>query len=308
MEPPRRDDGALIETVEAAVRRSLEGTTAPKPFPGILQSVFLLLLVGLVGTCTAVLFFLITGLDPGGDVSLSAWTLVVVNSAGFLSVAVLGWRFSRAPLGEVFPFRPFSPSLLPPLVFLAPALMVALGLVVRLVLLLPSGNALEGWMEEFAELVAEMFRNQPFATFVAVVIVAPVTEEIFFRGLLLRGFLKRYSPAKAIVVSTLLFSLAHLSPAQLAATIGLGLYLGWLYHRTRNLWLPILAHAANNGLAYILAALEVSKEPARVEEADTLGPWWIGVLAVAAVAFGLWWLAAVIRGGDRGTRGEPASP
>lgn len=78
-------------------------------------------------------------------------------------------------------------------------------------------------------------------------VLAPVLEEMLFRGVILRSFLLQYSRTKAILVSSLLFGIAHLNVYQLATAFAIGIVAGWLYERCRSLWPCILLHAAYNG-------------------------------------------------------------
>jgi CAAX prenyl protease-like protein len=84
-------------------------------------------------------------------------------------------------------------------------------------------------------------------------LVVPVMEELFWRSFLMRWMerpaFQTVSPAalgfKAIAVSAVLFGVEH---TQWFAGILAGLGYAWLYIRTRNLWVPILAHAVSNGV------------------------------------------------------------
>ena len=78
------------------------------------------------------------------------------------------------------------------------------------------------------------------------VVVAPFTEEIIFRGRILRGFIGNYAPRKALAVSAILFAAVHLNPWQFPITLTLGMLSGWLYLRVGSIWPSILCHALNN--------------------------------------------------------------
>lgn len=81
----------------------------------------------------------------------------------------------------------------------------------------------------------------------AVCIMAPIVEECVFRGAIERKLLERdWNPWWAIVISALLFAVFHGNLAQGVTAFILGLFLGWVYYRTRNLWLCIFVHAVNN--------------------------------------------------------------
>jgi membrane protease YdiL (CAAX protease family) len=86
------------------------------------------------------------------------------------------------------------------------------------------------------------------ALWIGAVVIAPVAEEVFFRGLL-QTFLVRVLGRRwpAIVVAAVLFSLAHLSsPHHIPALVVLAVMLGYAYERTGSLVSPILIHAAFN--------------------------------------------------------------
>ena len=81
---------------------------------------------------------------------------------------------------------------------------------------------------DFAPDLGEIVEIAWLGPFLAVVI-APVTEEVVFRGLILRGLLGRWRPAAAILFSSALFALVHFNPAQAPVALLLGLLTGWLY-------------------------------------------------------------------------------
>jgi membrane protease YdiL (CAAX protease family) len=90
--------------------------------------------------------------------------------------------------------------------------------------------------------------------FVFLAIGAPIVEELFFRGLLLRGLLGRAPVAVAIVVTGLLFALAHFEAVQFPGLAVFGMVLGVLAWRTGRLGPGIAAHAAFNAAAVLSLA------------------------------------------------------
>jgi|TARA_R110000824_G_scaffold399963_1_gene606457 membrane protease YdiL (CAAX protease family) len=83
----------------------------------------------------------------------------------------------------------------------------------------------------------------------AVVIVAPVVEEILFRGILWRAIEKMTSTNVAWAVTSVLFAAAHADIIHIIAVFPLGVLFGYLRKRTNNIWAPMIAHATNNLLA-----------------------------------------------------------
>jgi CAAX protease family protein len=156
------------------------------------------------------------------------------------------------------------------------------------------------WIEAFD--VAKLF-DRPLAerAVLALVatLVAPLCEEIAFRGYLQTTILTRKTPAVAIAASSLLFALIHLDPVRLPALLVLGALFGWLAWRSGSLWPAIAAHAANNGIVSVFAlaaprgAQEIEKPPL--------------VAILGAFAFGAAALAPLLAA-YRAVAGAPAPP
>ena len=93
--------------------------------------------------------------------------------------------------------------------------------------------------------------------YLVVCILAPLAEEVIFRGAVLRTMLEHWEGNKrwtAITISALLFALAHMNPAQMPHAFLLGLLIGWLYERSRSLIPCVVLHCANNTIAYLMTA------------------------------------------------------
>lgn len=98
------------------------------------------------------------------------------------------------------------------------------------------------------------------ALFVSLIIIAPVVEEIVFRGFMLRRLASYVPPVYAAIISSAVFGLFHLeflgdNPLNWAAalnTFTLALALSWLYLETKNLWTAIALHAIKNLVAFIV--------------------------------------------------------
>ena len=86
-------------------------------------------------------------------------------------------------------------------------------------------------------------------TFQALAVVTPVVEEMFFRGFIFAGLAPRLGVGRAMVVSSVVFSLFHLDIGVFVPIFMTGLLLAWLYQRTGSLWPGVLAHAGQNALA-----------------------------------------------------------
>lgn len=94
--------------------------------------------------------------------------------------------------------------------------------------------------------------------YLALGILAPVAEELVFRGAILRSLMAYFNyrlPWIPIVVSALLFGVVHGNVAQFANAFVMGLLLGWLYCRTHSIVLGVALHWVNNTVAYAMYKL-----------------------------------------------------
>jgi membrane protease YdiL (CAAX protease family) len=137
--------------------------------------------------------------------------------------------------------------------------------------------------------LSRIFEGPPVeqAAFVAAaVIVAPLCEEIAFRGYLASAFHSRHRTAFAIGASAVTFALIHLDPVRGPALVLLGALYGWVAWRSGSIWPAVIAHATNNAIA---AALSIATgDGAGAAEEPSLR--W----ALAGVAVGAALLALVV--------------
>jgi hypothetical protein len=93
----------------------------------------------------------------------------------------------------------------------------------------------------------------PWLVTVAIVVFAPIAEELFFRGIVFNAWLREAGRIWAYVGSAALFAAIHLSLESLLPIFLLGLALAWVYQRTGNLLAPITMHATVNGISVAIA-------------------------------------------------------
>ncbi len=87
--------------------------------------------------------------------------------------------------------------------------------------------------------------------FIGLVIIPPVTEEIFFRGFLYKGLANSWPKWIAAIVASLLFALAHMQWNVGIDVFLMSLVLIYLYEKTGNLWLCVGLHALKNLIAFL---------------------------------------------------------
>lgn len=115
------------------------------------------------------------------------------------------------------------------------------------------------WLQEqmpelpnLAEAEFDMVLKDRWGYFV-VGLLAPLAEELVFRGAVLRALLRwKSNPWVGIVISALLFALIHMNPAQMPHAFLVGLLLGWMYYRTDSIVPGVVFHWVNNTVAYVL--------------------------------------------------------
>jgi membrane protease YdiL (CAAX protease family) len=94
-----------------------------------------------------------------------------------------------------------------------------------------------------------------YATLFAAVFIAPFCEEVFFRGFVFPGLRRGMSVGWAIIISSLLFGVAHADPGSFPVLFVIGLALAFLRWRTRSIWPCIMLHMLNNGIAALAIVL-----------------------------------------------------
>jgi membrane protease YdiL (CAAX protease family) len=120
-------------------------------------------------------------------------------------------------------------------------------------------TALHLTVQTNADRLGSLFHIEPLtvaATLLGAVLIAPVCEEIFFRGFLLPGAQRALSPWAAVAVTAVVFALAHGDAGSFVELLVLGVILCIVRIVTNSVWPCIALHAANNLLtAIVIVAL-----------------------------------------------------
>ena len=107
-------------------------------------------------------------------------------------------------------------------------------------------------MKQVFEIVRDL--HQLGLSLLLLAVLAPLVEELVFRGLLYGWLAGRWGRTVGWIVSSLAFAAAHTEPAHIILVFPLGLLFGWLRQRTDSLLPSLVAHIANNSLALVAAA------------------------------------------------------
>jgi hypothetical protein len=146
-------------------------------------------------------------------------------------------------------------------------------------------------MPEFIRSMMSDLVSKGASSIIAVVIVAPVMEELIFRGLILNGLLSQYSIKKSVLVSAIFFMLFHLNPYQFAGAFIFGILSAYIFLATRSLLPCILCHALFNSLPFFIKNILKVEIPGFTQPADpfvhSFQPVWLDGLGIALFLIGL---------------------
>lgn len=259
-------------------------------FPSLSRAIGLLALVFAIQFGLAIPVALMALVSGTTKIFENPLTVALFNTVSIGLVLLLGLKLAKASFREVFPLKPMRLILLIPMTFTVVGMGILLSDLDNLLrLFLPIPEWLEKALQSFFGDAQNIF-----SSFFTLVIVASVTEELLFRGLILRGFLQNYSVRKAVIVSALLFGVFHLNPWQFTGAVVLGGIFAWWFVHTRSLLPCLFGHALNNGLPLMALAIPYLKEIGFVSDGTgpvKFQPLWLDGLGLLLAAAGLWWTA-----------------
>ncbi len=149
----------------------------------------------------------------------------------------------------------------------AVALWAFVGVVVQLVVIplvyIPLSSMIDA--EEVGDAAEELIETAATPVdigllFLMIVIIAPIVEELFFRGTVLPAIMDRLGVWPAIVISSVWFAASHLQAIQFPGLLVVGLVLAYCRIRTRSLVPAIALHMAFNGVTFgvLVSQLELA--------------------------------------------------
>ncbi|MHC6180278.1 lysostaphin resistance A-like protein [Clostridium sp. JNZ X4-2] len=143
---------------------------------------------------------------------------ITMKNIFYLTVAVVGFKIISNDL-VVFILDPFSKILMPKFILKA--------------------------MSEVTQISFLMY----------VCIIGPAMEELVFRGVVLGGLLNTYSAKKSIIISAILFGISHLNGIQFINAFLLGVFMGYIYVKTKSIYLCMYTHVLFNSIGFTLIYL-----------------------------------------------------
>ena len=109
--------------------------------------------------------------------------------------------------------------------------------------------------------VSDMITSNPlFVTIICAGILIPIVEEILFRGLIFNRIKCQYNFVAGLLISSLLFGIYHGNIVQGIYATLLGIFLGFAYHKTKSILIPIFIHMGGNTFVSIYGKLGENEE------------------------------------------------
>ena len=111
------------------------------------------------------------------------------------------------------------------------------------------------WLIDTSPIIYSYNGKYPFLpnllSVISLVILTPILEEFIFRGFLLHRWCRTIGTQRAVILSSVIFGIVHPDPI---GAIAFGIAMCILYLRTRSLLIPILCHAINNLVVWLIEA------------------------------------------------------
>lgn len=203
--------------------------------PGFIQALILIAIAGAISIVIGPLVQWTGTLFP----LIQKWSLFISYSLSFGLLLVFAQKWWRVAKFETTTVNIIVYLLLVPVILAMSVIMEGL------VNLIPMPEKIQQMFEQMVQLNLQGYLTLGIA--------APILEELIFRGVILKKFLEKYSPAKAIIFSAIIFGLAHMNPWQFIAAFFIGLAIGYIYWKTKSIWPGIFMHFANNSFSFYLA-------------------------------------------------------
>jgi uncharacterized protein len=214
-------------------------------------------------------------------------TLILARAVSRFPLQFLGLKFPR-------------PSLVLPAIVGMLSLQQLMQIVLTLQDRIPLPESVERISSQFRSAIEEAYRllvttsSVPELLLVLVVVacIPAVAEELLFRGLIQKSLQSKFSPAKAAVVTGVIFGAYHLNPFAFIGLAAIGIYLGILTARSGSIALAMGAHFVNNAMAVLAMHFAVGEDAIITGDTGTMSYGWMVVsglllLAIFATSMGM---------------------
>jgi uncharacterized protein len=218
-------------------------------YPNVRQSLFLMLVV----LSLQLLFMtVIASLAKSSGYAIdSTLSVGVVNLAAFSIILFRSLKHRGNDFFAAYEVKEFNYLILVPLTLFVFGLSILLSEADNLTrAVFPMPKAIAAVMESL-----EPGPGTMWISILTLSVVAPFTEELFFRGLVFKGLMGSHSKEMAMVISALFFALFHMNPWQFIGAFLAGLFFAWLFIAYGSVLPCIIAHALNNFIPILFTYL-----------------------------------------------------
>ena len=204
-------------------------------------AIYMLITLLSTGVLGAVIGISGTTEDTAALVEKNSITLTLLANAAFVLVVAIFYnnKGQSSSFGKRIQVAPIHQRMKTYILGLAVGAIMA----VQVVNIIPFPTP---WIEMAMKNSETFVSATPVIQFLTIVIMAPLTEEILFRGLMLGALSKTCNKWLAIVATAIVFGIVHGHPIGIIYASCLGLVLGWLYIKTGSIIAPILFHGIYN--------------------------------------------------------------
>lgn len=274
------------------------------PFPGFWGSLGLVIAVVLLANLVSVPVMLALALLKFGPAQFGAlvgtgegWLKIFSsidvallsipsNTLGFGLVTWLGWRRTGRPFAQVFPLRAVAPLLWVGMAVTFVGGLLTANLASDLLLrVLPVPQWVIDFFSQF------LGRDKGVTSYILLALVAPITEEFLFRGLIVWGLNWRFGILPVSLISAALFGGMHVLPWQVLPAFLLGALFAWWRLSSGSLWPSLVAHFITNSVAFFQGRNQSVKEALTTPPQPLL----ISLLGLVILAAGFIWCRTLFR-------------
>ena len=210
-------------------------------------------------------------------VAESAMPAVIIS--GILTIGLLWLIFvcRKKKFTQEICLRKLQPARIAPIMLMGLSLNVVTGLVLSFI---P-----EEWMSAYEETSSMVMSDNVVLLLIGTTIMAPVIEEIIFRGLAYTRMKKGMPTAVAVILSSAVFGVAHGQWVWMLYAFAFGLVLVWVFERSKSLLGNILLHLSYNGCAMLQMLI-----PEDASETVWIA---INIASVVVAAISIFWFAKI---------------
>ena len=256
-------------------------------YPNIRQSVWIFVLLTIVTIGVSIILEIIA-LAMGFPSSQHPASIALTHLVAFGLVLAMGLKRANSSLGDICPLVRVRLSLVFPMVLTVIGTGILLSEIDNLLrVFLPVPVLLADLLESLVGAQESLW-----GSVLALVVIAPLAEELLVRGLILRGFLSHYTTRKAIIASAIFFGLMHLNPWQFIGATTWGILFAWWFIQTRSIVPCLFGHALVNAVPLIATAVFRLEIPGFTGDFGKVEfqPLWFNFLGIVLAALGIWLL------------------